>query len=145
MSALANLKLVAAKPLKNIAPIQLRRNKLIAKLHEQQQLAEATLEGRSYTATRIKRVKNAETGEFTEKSVPKRIKPWYWTAENGKVCLAVRYGNKVLELAKGKTAVEITPKELVSTLDVLKKAVETGELDDQIEAVSANVRKAFKR
>ena len=50
-----------------------------------------------------------------------------------------------MELAKGKTAVETTAGELVSTLGKLRDAVAVGELDAQMEAVSAGVRKAFKR
>ena len=62
------------------------------------------------------------------------------------MCVALRYGNKVLELAKGKVAVEVGGvKELIGVLDALKKAVEAGELDSQIEATSKAVRKAFKR
>ncbi len=58
---------------------------------------------------------------------------------------AGEYGNKVVELAKGRTAVETTAAELNATLAVLRKAVESGEIDAQIEAVSAGVRKGFKR
>jgi hypothetical protein len=58
----------------------------------------------------------------------------------------LRYGAKVLDFAKGKNAIEVANEsELVSVLETLKKAVESGELDAQIEAVSAVVRKGFKR
>ena len=71
---------------------------------------------------------------------------WSWKAENGKACVAVRYGSKVLELVKGKTAVEVgSNKELVAVLTTLRKAVEAGELDAQIEAVGAAMRRGFKR
>ena len=65
--------------------------------------------------------------------------------DGGKVCVAVKYGNKVVELAKGRTAVETTAAELGAVLATVKKAVEAGELDTQIEAVSAGVRKGYKR
>ena len=58
---------------------------------------------------------------------------------------AGEYGNKVVELAKGRTAVETTAAELAATFAVLRKAVESGEIDAQIEAVSAVVRRGFKR
>ena len=51
----------------------------------------------------------------------------------------------MVELARGRTAVETTAAELTATLAVLRKAVESGEIDGQIEAVSAGVRKGFKR
>ncbi len=144
MSALASLKLVAAKPQRVIDPVVQRRTKLLAKLQEQIDLATAAANGTSYAATRSKRVKD-EAGNVTVVQAPKRVKAWYWAADKGKVCIAVKYGSKVLELGKGKTAVEVAAAELVDTLGVLKKAVEAGELDAQIEAASASVRKAFKR
>ena len=44
-----------------------------------------------------------------------------------------------------KAAVETTAGELGGVLATLKKAVEAGELDAQIEAVSVVVRKGFKK
>ena len=61
------------------------------------------------------------------------------------MCVAVKYGNKVVELAKGRTAVETTAAELSATLAVLRKVVDSGEIDAQIEAASAGVRRGFKR
>ena len=40
--------------------------------------------------------------------VPKRIKEWWFVADNGKTCVSLRYGAKVISLgAKGVTAVEL--------------------------------------
>ena len=51
---------------------------------------------------------------------------------------------KTLELAKGKTAIEVgSMNELIPTLDALKAAVAAGELDAQLEAVSATMRSGF--
>ena len=61
------------------------------------------------------------------------------------MCIAVKYGNRAVELAKGRAAVDTTAAELTATLAVLRKAVESGEISAQIEAVSAGVRKGFKR
>jgi len=146
MSTLNSLKLIAAaKPLA-LSPVLHRRNKLIVKLDEQREMAQAQQEGRNYAPTKVKRVQNSETGEVRDVTMPKRVKSWSWTAENGKTCVAVRYGSKVLELVKGKTAVEVgSNKELVAVLTTLRKAVEAGELDAQIEAVGAAMRRGFKR
>ena len=51
---------------------------------------------------------------------------------------------RIIELAKGKTAVETTPAELINTLTLLKNATAAGELDAQMDAASAKVRKDFK-
>lgn len=144
MSTLASLKLVAAKQSRVMDPIQLRRAKLIAKLDEQIALAKAKQSGTEYVPMRSKRIKDAE-GNVSVVQQPKRLKAWFWAVDGGRVCVAVRYGNKVIELGKGKTAVETTASELGSVLAVVKKAVEAGELDTQIEAVSAGVRRGFKR
>jgi len=78
--------------------------------------------------------------------VAKRVKPWWFVADNGKVCINVRYGSKLIELAKGKTAIEVASAEdLIRTLDVIKSAVIEGELDAQIEAASGALRAGFKR
>ncbi len=144
MSLLSALKLVAAKPQRVTDPVQLRRNKLITKLDEQIELAKAAQTGGSYTPTRAKRVKDAE-GNVSVLQVPRRVRAWYWLVDGGKVCVAVRYGGRVLELGKGKTAVESQPDQLVTTLGRLRDAASAGELDAQVEAASAGVRKGFKR
>ena len=144
MSTLNTLKLVAAKPQRENNPVIQRRQKLLVKLDEQIALAAAKAAGTVYTAMRSKRVKDAN-GNVSVVQQPKRVKAWFWAVDGGKVCVAVKYGNKVVELAKGRTAVETTAAELTATLAVLRKAVESGEIDAQIEAVSAGVRKGFKR
>ena len=144
MSTLATLKLIAAKQQRENNPVIQRRNKLLVKLDEQIALAAAKAAGTVYTAMRSKRVKD-EAGNVSVVQQPKRLKAWFWAVDGGKVCVAVKYGNKVVELAKGRTAVETTAAELTATLAVLRKAVESGEIDAQIEAVSAVVRRGFKR
>ena len=75
-------------------------------------------------------------------SAPKRLKQWWCTAANGKVCVTVRYGAKVIELAKGLTAVELNSKdELVGALTTLKGVVNAGELDVKINAVKSSFKK----
>jgi hypothetical protein len=59
--------------------------------------------------------------------------------------VTLRYGAKVIELAKGKNAVELASKaDLITTLETLKEAVLAGELDVQIEAASGAIRSKFK-
>jgi hypothetical protein len=77
--------------------------------------------------------------------VSKRIKPWWWTAPDGKVCLTVFYGSRALSFGKGKSAVEIgTGEELLAALEAIKRAVEQGELDAEIEAASGALKANFK-
>lgn len=137
MTALANLKLVNAKRPVQLPPVMQRRNKVAKRIYEQIELAKSKLEGKTFSPTRLRTVKDAETGLNKTVSVPKRVKEWWFTSDSGKLCVSLRYGAKVVEIAKGKTAVELAgEKELVGTLEVLKQAVESGELDTQIAAAS---------
>jgi predicted nicotinamide N-methyase len=144
MSAFSGLKLVAAKRPQAASPIVLRRNKLANQLWEQIELARASAEGKTFAPVRMRNVKDKLTGERRTVEAAKRIKQWWFVAENGRVCLQVRYGTRVLELAKGKNSIEVgSGSELLSVLETVKKSVELGELDTQIEAASAAVRDRF--
>ena len=144
MSTIAGLKLVASKKSRSLSPIQLRRNKLAAKIHEQWQLCTARQAGETYAPRRLRTITNPQTGERTTVETVKRVREWFWINEAGKLNWAVRYGSKVLELARGKNAIELaTGDELVAVLGKLKDAVLAGELDVQIEAASGALRAGF--
>ena len=146
MTALANLKLVNAKRPVQLSPVVQRRNKVAKRIYEQIELAKSKLEGKTFSPTRLRAIKDEQTGLNKTVSVPKRVKEWWFTSDSGKLCVSLRYGAKVVEIAKGKTAVELTgEKELVATLELLKQAVENGELDSQIEAVCGAVKAGFKK
>jgi hypothetical protein len=144
MSVLSNLKLVAVKKPRNMPAIVVRRNKLSSKLWEQIQLAKSQLEGTPFVVTKFRSVKDRETGIIKQVEVPKRIKPWWFQSDEGKVCFSVRYGSWTIDLAKGKPSVEVeSGEELVKALTTIKIAVEAGELDGQIEIASAKLRSGF--
>jgi len=144
MSQLSNLKLVAVKKPRNMPAIVIRRNKLSSKLWEQIQLAKSQLEGTQFVVTKFRSVKDRETGLIKQVEVPKRIKPWWFQSDEGKVCFSVRYGSWTIDIAKGKPSVEVeSGEELVKALTTIKIAVEAGELDTQIEIASAKLRSGF--
>jgi len=144
MSTLNSLKLISAKRPSQMPPVVQRRNRLVAKIWEQMQLANAMETGNSFSPTTHRIVKDSNTGERRRVEFSRRVKPWWWTAENGKICLNVRYGAKNLELMKGKSAIEVGNfADVVPTLDALKAAVLAGELDAQIDAVSNTMRSGF--
>ena len=146
MSALNSLKLVAAKRPQSAPPIVQRRNKLSNQLHEQIELARCQADGKTYSPSRIRSIKDKHTGERKLIDSVKRVNQWWFVAENGRVCLQVRYGTRVLELAKGKNSIDVgTVAELLPVLGTVKKCVEAGELDTQIDAASAAVRERFTR
>jgi len=145
MATLASLKLVAAKKPSQQSPAAHRRGKLSSKILEQIQLARAHSTGQSYAPTKTKMATNVE-GERVAVTVPKRIKPWWFTDINGKVCVAIRYGAKIIELAKGKSAIEVASSEaLIEALETVNSAVLAGELDAQLEAASVKLRDGFTK
>lgn len=147
MSALAKLKLVAAKRHKSANPVLQRRNKLAAKIHEQVELLKAQKEGRIYAPKHLKTYTDRETGQRMTVEATKRVKEWFWPSEAGKVNLEIRYGSKTLNLnAKGATAIEVSDgEELLATLELIKQATIAGELDAQIDAASKSLKEGFRR
>jgi hypothetical protein len=144
MTALTGLKLTATQKPAQMTPVQQRRNKMAKRLWEQMELAKAQQSGSTFAPTKFRSVKDANTGERKQVETNKRVKAWWFVADNGKLVLSVRYGTKVLELAKGKWAVEVgSEKDLVPTLELLKGAVLDGELDAQIEAAANKLREGF--
>ncbi|MGA0025737.1 MAG: DUF6641 family protein, partial [Burkholderiales bacterium] len=100
--------------------------------------------GDTYTASKIKHVVNAATGERELVSVSKRVKSWWFPVADGRIALTVRYGSQVLELAKGKFSIDVVDFDhLPPTLQVVRDAVAKGELDAQITAASTSLRKGF--
>ena len=145
MSSLSNLKLVSSQRKKIISPTEARRKKLTIKLYEQIQLAKALRDGERYAPLKMRIILNKETGTKQRVEVAKNINPWWWD-ENGKICVIVHYGSKVLELENGLNAVEVDDIDaLVATLELIKTATDKGELDAQIDSVSQMVKAGFKR
>ena len=146
MSALTGLKLVAAKRPQAAAPIVQRRNKLSNQLYQQLELARCLSEGKTYAPMRLRNIKDKLTGERRTVEAVKRVRQWWFVADTGKVCLQVRYGTRVIELAKGKNSIEVgTAAELLTVLSTVKTAVEAGDLDAQIDSASAAVRERFEK
>lgn len=147
MTALTSLKLVTSKKHQTVSPIVHRRNKLIAKVHQQLELCEAQQAGNTYAPKRLKTFVNKQTGERMTTEVVKRVKEWFWIGDNGKINLAVKYGAKTLPLnKKGANAIELSSgDELIATLKTLKQVIANGELDDAITEVSTATRASFNK
>jgi hypothetical protein len=146
VATLATLKLSTAVKPTHMPAVQVRRNKLAKRLWEQAELAKAQQAGIQFTPTKFRTVVENDTGLRKQVEVNKRIKQWWFTTDSGKLALSVRYGARLLELAKGKFAVELaSEKELVPTLEIIKAAVLNGELDGAIDAASNKLRDGFQR
>ena len=146
MSALNNLKLVVGKRSYSISPVVHRRNKLVAKIHEQLELCEAKQAGNTYAPKRLKTYTNKQTGERMTVETVKRVKEWFWIGDTGKINLAIKYGAKTLTLNKKTKAncIELNSgEELITTLKALKADVLNGALDEAIAEVSTATREGF--
>ena len=146
MSTLSTLKLVAVKKPRHTPVIEQKRRKLSSKLWEQIQLAKSQISGQPFTVMKFRSIKDIETGLRKQVELPKRIKPWWFVSDSGKVCFSVRYGSWTIELAKGKPSVEVaSAADLVKALETVKIAVEAGELDAEIDKASSSLRSGFKK
>ena len=146
-SILNSLKLVNAKRINVIDPIQFRRNKLNEKLKVQIAMAQALSRGEQYTVKRKKLIRDEVTGQTSLIEVAKRVKTWWFTnTETKRVTVQLFYGNKVLDLAKGKNAVEVANgDELIATLLKLQELVLDGSLDSQISVAADSVKARFTK
>jgi hypothetical protein len=146
MSILNSLKLVSAATAPRINGVHRQRNKLAAKLDEQIEMATAKQSGANYSPMQLKSVTNPSTGQKVMVEAYKRVRPWFWVSAAGGYCFNVRYGSKVIELGKGKNAVEVADlNALIEALSTVKSAVLAGELDAEIEKASGALRSGFKR
>ena len=145
MNTLTGLKLVAAKAVRVQQPEHIKRTKLIERLREQQAIFNARQSGSRYQPSIVKTVVDKETGERRQVETAKRVREWFWRADNGKLNLLLRYGTKTLMLGKGgKNAIEIERDEdFDATVNAVIAAVQNGELDEAIAELSAQARKGF--
>lgn len=137
MSGLSELKLVTSKPIPKSSPREVRRKKLFKKLLEQLEMARCIKAGGIYEVSVTKRERDPETGETREAQHSKRIRPWWWTANDGKTHLTIRYGARLLELAQGRNAIETEGIDgVIRTLEIIMTAVQAGDLDGQIDGLT---------
>lgn len=121
-----------------------RRGKLMSKLDEQLKVAEAALKGEDYYSR--KSVKKAdEDGNQVTVSVPKRVGRWFYSKDGQNWYFEVKYGNRTLELAKGKSAIVVGQLDnMAAVIEQVKQAVVAGELDAAISAAAERKSTAVK-
>jgi hypothetical protein len=107
-------------------------------------LAKAQQAGTEFAPIKVRMVKDAETGESRKVEVPKKIKPWWWSDDKGKICITVRYGARTLEIMDGKNAIEADSiADVITSLQVIRTAADKGELDKRIEAVTSKIKEGM--
>ncbi len=111
------------------------RHKLIDRLKEQKELAEADLNGVPLVKTRHKMIKDEETGETKRVQVPRLMRRWWWQDETDAVLLELRYGNKPIAVVDNKSTIEVGAMDkLPKVIDMVIEAVSAGELDKVLKA-----------
>jgi hypothetical protein len=136
MAYLDGLKVVTAVKNTQLSPTLVRQARVIEKLYIQMECAKAKAEGRDHFVTNIRSVKS-ESGEKGKTEHVQKIRPWWYRNAEGNLVFEVRYANKRIELAKGKTGIEVA---LSPAIELLIKAVENGELDKSLGVVTTNFR-----
>lgn len=146
-ASLAALKFVSSKRPTQMPAVQVRRNKLVAKLHEQIQLVAAKKDGVHFAPLHLRSVRDRDTGAIKRIETPKRIRPWFFTSDNGKICVQIKYGSRVIDVSgKNKPTIELaSTDDLVKTLELIKTAALAGELDAMLESAGMKLRDGFTK
>lgn len=137
MSVLSNLKLVDVSKTHNVTAEVRTREKVIASLKVQRELAKAELEGRQHSVT-VSRYEEQD-GQRVLVQRTKQPRKWYWKDASGTVFLQISYCNLPVVIANGQKAVEVGALDaLPGILDTLVEAVNAGELDAALKANQKN-------
>ena len=137
MIQLADVKLVSAVRPTFQDPVALKRLKFISRISEQLEIANLLMKGEQIPFTSFH--------DPVSLKRPRKVSPWWWTDKDGKYLMAIKYGSKVIELAKGKSAVQAeTLEQIIEVLKSLKLATSNGELDLHLTQASELIRKKFK-
>jgi len=137
MIQLADVKLVSAVRPTFQDPVILKRTKFISRVSEQLEIANLLMKGEQIPFTSL--------NDAVSLRRPSKASPWWWTDKDGKYLMTIKYGSKVIELAKGKPAVQAeTLDQIIEVLISLKLATSNGELDLLLSQAGELIRKRFK-
>ena len=137
MIQLADVKLVSAVRPTFQDPVALKRTKFISRVSEQLEIANLLMKGEQIPFTSFH--------DPVSLKRPRKVSPWWWIDKDGKYLMTIKYGSKVIELAKGKPAVQAeTLNQIIEVLKSLKLATSNGELDLHLTQASELIRKKFK-
>ena len=137
MIQLVDVKLVSAVRPTFQDPVALKRSKFISRVSEQLEIANHLMKGEQIPFTNFH--------DLVSLKRPRKVSPWWWTDKDGKYLMTIKYGSKVIELAKGKPAIQAeTLDQIIEVLKSLKLATSNGELDLHLTQASELIRKKFK-
>ena len=141
MNALKSLNIVALPKLTASDPAMKRRVKLLVQLEQQLALAS---DPSFIVVTQKWRKSEDGSKQLVEKQ--KRVKKWWVEDMMGNCFFTVRYGSKLIEFEKGKSAINVGEREnLVAVIEAVIAAVRAGELDAALAGVERVAQKAAKK
>lgn len=141
MSKLKSLQFVSVPKSLSADPVAARRNKFLAQLVQQLELAK----DESYVVRRQRWVKQDDGSKQLVDS-PKRVKRWWRTDAAGNCFFILRYGNKLVPLADGKSAIAVGERNnLAAVIETVIEATCEGELDAAFADAKAVPRSAKKK
>ena len=118
-------------------PVMKRREKMLSQLEQQRNFAQDP----SYTIVQQRWVKD-ENGVKQPVERHKQIKRWWLRNGMGDCLLIIRYGSRVLELQKGKAAIDTGGEaNLVAVIEEIMRMTKEGELD----ALLMDVQRAYPK
>jgi hypothetical protein len=142
MPILDQLNITDLSPQAQTLRIDRFRRRLISAIDLQIEIAKADAAGQTLNLTKKRRVKDKMTGRTELKDAPLHPRRWWWRDQSGAVHLSLKSGVKTLELAPGKSAIEIGGvEELPAKLALVREAVRAGELDRCAEAATRTANK----
>ena len=131
MSSLESLKFSAIPKQVSADPIMMRRAKLIARLVEQKHL----LNDPNFVAIEQRWEKSPQGKQLVERK--RSVRRWWREDAVGNVYLKLKYGQKQLEIEKGKSAILIeNMDDIDGILNLLITATKAGELDQVLATMS---------
>ncbi len=134
MSSLAKLTIKSVVRRVTLSPAEVRRQKLIAAINEQFEVADAALRGEQYAVTAPRWSKN-EAGEKVRVQRQKVVRSWFFERDGG-VYIQCKYGSKVLPLSKDGNAVFVKQiADVKPALEIIRAAAVNGDFDAAIDAV----------
>lgn len=141
MSSLANLTIKSISRCAQISPIEARRNKLLAAINEQLEVADAALRGEQYVVTAPRWTKN-DAGERVRVQRQRVVRAWFFEQDGG-FYVQCKYGARALALSKDGNAVFVKQlAEVKAALETLRSAAANGELDAYVaQSIKARISK----
>lgn len=142
MTALSDLNFADAPLRRSVPSIDMAVDKFVKAVLEQIACFKAVKKGEEFTVERVRYSGKGDERTKTIVNVP--LRRWWNETDDGQVYIALRYGNRPLEIVDGKHTV-LVPKmaDVIPTLEMVLVAAKKGELDRNI-ATARNKGKKSK-